>query len=99
MIARHHVGQTKRQIATRVREHRVDINKKSGTPSVITSHRLESNHEMQRDKILISEVSHKKRLISEMIHIKRQQLPLNKQSNTDMLSNTYQSIIDHLSLS
>jgi len=37
-----------------------------------------------------------------MIHIKRQQLslnkPLNEQSDTDMLSNTYQSIIDRLSL-
>jgi len=61
-------------LATRVREHRADINKKSGTSSVITNHRLELNHEMQWNEVLImdSELSYKKRLISEMIHIKRQ---------------------------
>jgi len=48
---------------------------------------IELNHEMQWNEVLImdSEFSYKKRLISEMIHIKRQQLPLNKQSDTDCL--------------
>jgi len=69
--------------------------------SVITNHRLESNHEMQWNEVLIvdNELSYRKRLISEMIHIKRQQQSLNKQSDTYMLSNAYQSIIDRLSLS
>jgi len=69
--------------------------------AVIINHRLKLNHKMQWDEILImdSEVSYKKELISEMIHIKRQQLSSNKQSETDMLSNTYQPIIDHLFLS
>jgi len=97
-----YVGQTKRQLATRIREHMADINKKSGTLSVITNHRLESN-EMQWNEVLIvdSELSYsyKKRLISEMIHIKKQQQLLNKQNDTDMLSNVYHPIIDRLSFS
>jgi len=42
-----YVGQTKRQLATKVRKVGLTINKKSGTSSVITNHRLELNHEMQ----------------------------------------------------
>jgi len=43
-----YVSQTKRQLATRVREHRIDINKKSGTSSVITNYRIEPRNAMER---------------------------------------------------
>jgi len=33
-----YVGQTKRQLQTRIREHRTDINRLSGSPSIISSH-------------------------------------------------------------
>jgi len=35
-----YVGQTKRRLTTRIKEHRNDINKRSGIPSVISTHRL-----------------------------------------------------------
>lgn len=38
------IGQTKRQLKTRVSEHISDINKKSTFPSVISDHRLNTNH-------------------------------------------------------
>jgi len=40
-----YVGQTKRRLRTRIKEHINDINKKSGALSVISIHRMENNHE------------------------------------------------------
>jgi len=37
--------QTKRLLKTRIKEHTTDINKKNGTLSVISNHRLEQKHE------------------------------------------------------
>jgi len=38
-----YVGQTKRRLTIRIREYRNDINKKSGIPSVISTHRLQDH--------------------------------------------------------
>jgi len=93
-----YIGQTKRQLRTRIKEHVSDINKKSGFPSVITEHRLNFNHNFEWDKIKIidNERSYKKRIISEMVHIKKQLQGLNKQSDTDLLPNSYLPILEHL---
>jgi len=94
-----YVGQTKRRLCTRLKEHRADINKKSGALSVVSKHRLEHNHEMNWSEttILDIEPSYSKRIVSEMIHIKKQKNALNKQSDTDLLSDTYLPIINILS--
>ena len=86
-----YVGQTKRQLRTRIREHKADIKKRSGSPSVISCHKIEHDHEFDWDNatILDSEPSYKKRLISEMVHIKRQNMGLNKQSDTELLPDSY----------
>jgi len=92
-----YVGQTKRRLITRIKEHKNDINKKSGIPSVISSHRL-LNHEFDWEKphILDNETSWYKRIISEMIHIKMQTKGINKQSDTEILSESYTPIINHI---
>jgi len=92
-----YVGQTKRRLTTRIKEHKNDINKKSGILSVISSHRLR-NHEFDWEgvQVLDSEPSWYKRIISEMIYIKMQSFGLNKQSDTDMLSDSYFPIIQQL---
>lgn len=64
-----YIGQTKRKLNTRIREHISNINKKTGSPSVISDHRI--NFRLNKVKILDSESSYNKRLISEMVHIKR----------------------------
>jgi len=46
--------------------------------------------------ILDNEPSWYKRIISEMIHIKTQSNELNKQSDTEILSDSYNPIIQHL---
>jgi len=46
-----YIGQTKRQLKTRIHEHVIDINKKSGSLSVISNHRLENDHEMNWNEV------------------------------------------------
>jgi len=93
-----YIGQTKRQLGTRIHEHIKDINKKSGSLSVIWNHRLDNDHKINWNEVEIvdTEPSYGKRLISEMIHIKKQSYALNKQSDTELLSDVYLSIIELL---
>jgi len=91
-----YVGQTKRQLETRLKEHKSDIKKKNGMLSVVSNHRLDCNHEMNWNGVAIldKESSYVKRIVSEMVHIKRQSNGLNKQSDTDLLPDAYLPIID-----
>ncbi|EZA55210.1 hypothetical protein X777_05214, partial [Ooceraea biroi] len=86
-----YIGQTKRQLNTRVTEHRKDINKRSGTPSVTSTHRFEFGHDFDWEdvKVVNTEISYRKRLISEMINIKKQVNSLNLQSDTESLPAEY----------
>jgi len=68
-----YVGQTKRRLITRLKEHHTDINKKSKTPLVLTSYKIQFNHEFNwfETEILDREHTYYKRLTSKMLHIKR----------------------------
>jgi len=87
-----YVGQTKRILSTRIGEH---IRRNFTQSSVITDHRLLFTHEFDWDsvKVLDEEMNYKKRLISEMIHIKKQQNRLNSQNDTDLLDPIYNDLI------
>lgn len=82
-----YVGQTKRMVKTRMKEHRNQINRNVENQSVITIHRNSTGHEFdwQNIKILDLEKSYSKRCVSEMIHIKLQKNPINVMSDTDRL--------------
>ena len=69
--------------------------------SVITDHRLSHNHDFQWDNVLIldEEPSYRKRLISEMLHIKKQKNSLNLQTDTEGLNKAYLPIINKVWLS
>jgi len=79
-----YVGQTKRILNTRVSQHRNNIRKSSPQASLITDHRLEFNHEFDWDnaELLDEEINYNKRLISEMINIKKQRQSLNLKKDT-----------------
>jgi len=64
-----YVGQTKRQLQTRIVEHRNHIKRNTSTHSVITDHSLTMNL-IGNAEILNVERNLNKRLISEMISIK-----------------------------
>ncbi|KYM95315.1 hypothetical protein ALC62_14037, partial [Cyphomyrmex costatus] len=89
-----YVGQTKRRLRTRLKEHRDDL-KKSNNNSVVSKHQLNCKHDIDWDNtaILDSEPVYFKRTISEMIHIKNQIHCLNLQSDTEKLPQMYFSII------
>ncbi|XP_071638462.1 uncharacterized protein [Temnothorax longispinosus] len=93
-----YVGQTCRQLKTRISEHRSHINRNSSSHSVITDHRIHNDHEFDWDnvKILDRERYYHKRLISEVLHIKQQRHGLNLQSDTECLHHAYLPIINNI---
>jgi len=64
--------------------------------SVVFRHKLDHHHtiDWNNTNIFDSEQSYYKRVISEMIHIKRQEKGLNKQSDTECFPEIYLSIIE-----
>lgn len=92
-----YVGQTSRLLKTRIAEHRNHISRNTNQHSVITDHRL-TNHEFAWDEveILDEERIYGKRLVSEMIFIKRQTNSLNLQSDTEGLHHAYFNILENL---
>jgi len=89
-----YVGQTKRTLNTRVSEHRNHIRRNSTQNSVITDHRLDSKHDFKWNdiKILDEERNYNRRLISEMIFIKKQKNGLNAQLDTALLDPIYNEL-------
>jgi len=90
-----YVGQTKRTLCTRVGEHRGHIRRNSTQPSVITDHRIATNHDFNWIDVEVLDVerNYRKRLISEMIHIKLQKYGLNSQKDTDLLDPIYNDLL------
>jgi len=92
------MGQTKRLLKIRIKEHVNDI-KKSGSSSVISNYRLSHNHDFDWEgvRILDYERSWNKRIVSKIIHIKKQSCGINKQSDTILLPEIYFPVIGMLS--
>ncbi|EFN65551.1 hypothetical protein EAG_02161, partial [Camponotus floridanus] len=67
------------------------INRNSLSSSVITDHRVNFDHDFKWEdaRILDSESKFHKRLISEMLFIKRQSNDLNLQTDTECLHHSY----------
>jgi len=69
--------------------------------SVITEHRRQLDHEFQWDEVVIldEEPCYRRRLVSEMLNIKKQKNGLNLQTDTDGLHKAYIPIINKVWLS
>jgi len=100
-----YVGQTKRQLK-RICEYITDINnitdinKISKSSTIISYHRLKFNHNFKWDNVEIVDIEPAyKRLISEMVHIKKQKYGINKQNETNLLPKMYSNMIHSLSAS
>ncbi|KYN15935.1 hypothetical protein ALC57_11828 [Trachymyrmex cornetzi] len=89
-----YVGQTSKCVKIRMAEHRNHINRNTSQSSVITEHRLQTSHDFDWDniKILDKESIWNKRLLSEMIHIKKQKHGLNLQNDTHSMDPLYDSL-------
>jgi hypothetical protein len=80
-----YIGQTKRHLETRIKEHQADIKKHASNHSVISKHRLSHHHDFNwsQPEILHSEKHTKKREIAEMVFIKKYDNTTNPQRDTD----------------
>ena len=90
-----YVGQTCRQLRSRI-THKNHMRWKTSTHNVITEHRLQEGHDFDWDNVTVldEESYYRKRLISEMIFIKRQTHGLNLQMDIKGLPKTYLLIIE-----
>jgi len=93
-----YVGQTKRQLRTRIKEHKNNIKLNQPKHSVISEHIIKFNHSFDWDnaKILDCEFKFYKKIISEMIHIKEQEASLNLNSDTELFNESYFDILKEL---
>jgi len=66
-----YVGQASRKLKTRINEHRNHIQRNTNTESVITDYRMSLDFDWDNVAILDKENFLRKRLISEMLHIKQ----------------------------
>ena len=67
--------------------------------SVISEHRIENNHyfNWKNVKILDKEPNYFKRLVSEMIHTRKEDKTINKQTDTTNLNAIYDKYINYFS--
>jgi len=91
-----YIGQTKRHLGIRIKEHLNNIRSTSNF-SVVTNHRLSFNHDFEWDKpnILHKERNRKKREIAEMFLIKKFGINnnINLQKDTENLNPIYNKLI------
>ena len=81
-----YVGQTCRQLRLKIVKHKNHILWNTSTRNIITEHRLQKDHDFDWDNVIIldEEPDYRKKLISEMIFIRRQIHGLNSQISTNM---------------
>ncbi|EZA57529.1 hypothetical protein X777_02063 [Ooceraea biroi] len=93
-----YIGQTKRHLEERIKEHRSDIKKDPDCWSVVSQHSASNGHcfDWQNINILHQETHLRKRLLAEMIFIKRHEHTINLQKDTESLPGTYDSILNNI---
>ncbi|EZA51188.1 hypothetical protein X777_10257 [Ooceraea biroi] len=92
-----YIGQTKRHLDTRLKEHRDDIKKHFSNHSVVSKHRLTKEHDFDWDNknILHYEPNNRKREIAEMFFIKKSPNTINLKRDTENLSEIYDVIVEN----
>jgi len=99
-----YVGQTGRQLGTRMKEHKVNIKLDPSRNSVISEHILQFDHlnrwsfKWNNVKILDNEHNFYKRLTSEIIHIKDQKNGINSQKDSESFNSVYTDILSELAI-
>jgi len=90
-----YIGQTKRHLNTRIKEHKNNIKIHESNHSVVSKHRVEFKHDFDWDNptILHTEKHTKKRELAEMFYIKKTNNTLNAQKDTDNLNIIYDKVI------
>jgi len=92
-----YVGETKR-LKIRFKEHKNNLKQDQSEHSVISEHITKYNHsfDWENTKIMDHESRYFERIVSEVIHIKEQEVSLNLNSDTELLDETYSDILNEL---
>ncbi|XP_071573819.1 uncharacterized protein [Temnothorax nylanderi] len=90
-----YIGQTKRHLCTRLKEHQKDIKKPAGKHSVVSEHRISRGHDFDwgNPEIMHRERLMRKRELAEMFFIKKSDNTINMQKDTESLNALYEHII------
>ena len=90
-----YIGQTKRHLETRVKEHCNDIKKHDSNLSVVSKHRIHNDHNFKWSdpKILHKECNMKMREIAEVFFIKKHNNTINLKKDTENLNSVYDGVI------
>ena len=93
-----YVGQSKRQLKTRIKEHRNNIKLAPDEHSVVSEHIIHYDHKFnwEHASILDKEINYHKQLVSEMIYIKEQKNSVNLMKDTELLDKAYLNILEML---
>lgn len=85
-----------KNLYSQISEHKNHIRRNWTQHSVITDHRVEFSHDFDWDnvRILNEEYSYSKRLVSQMLYMKKQKTSLNLQSDIDFLGNACIPLVD-----
>lgn len=90
-----YIGQSSRQLKTRINEHKKDVKNKSDRSALVQHIRLNNSHNFNFEnvKILDIEKNYSKRLISEMLHIHDNPTNINRILDTQNLKTCYKKFI------
>lgn len=93
-----YVGETKRELKTRLKEHKDNLKKNPEAHSVVSTHQIEFNHTFDWDNavVLDRESVWSKRITSEMLRINLQPNSLNKKEDTKKLHLPYSNMLHRL---
>jgi len=91
-----YVGQMKRQLKTRVKEHCNNIKLEKSKHSVISEHMLNYDHtfDWNNIKILDTESNYNKRLMSEILHIREQLNGINSHKDIEFFDDSYFCLLE-----
>ena len=90
-----YIGQTKRFLKNRLKEHKNNIKETPNKQNALTKHTVEKDHffDFDRTRILANEHNYKKRLLLEMCHIAGTVDAVNLRTDIENLSKIYNPII------
>ena len=90
-----YIGQTKRFLKKRLREHKNNIRESPNKQNALTKHAIEKDHffDFDKTKILANEQNYKKRLLLEMCHIVGTDDAVNLRTDVENLSKIYNPIL------
>ena len=90
-----YIGQTKRFLQSRIKEHKNNIKESPSKQNALTKHTIEKDYffYFESTKILSRECNYKKRLLLEMCHISGLKEAVNLRTDMENLSKIYNPII------